>query len=227
MNLYGLVCHTRCHIRSLQDCRGTEFVNVTTTAAAMFQIIAGHQRSITKRACGLEICVHVRQHGLDHLEFRNGCAELLSGRRMVERQIYAALRTPERRKGQKRSFYVQTAHNHTDTAVFCTNQILRRNTAVLENQLTGGTSSPTHLCQFLSYREAGKVLFDDKRRDAMCAATRIGLCVDEGNICDGAIGDENLVAVEHVAVTVAPRSGSHAAEGIGPCFRLSQCQRAH
>ena len=96
----------------------------------------------------------------------------------------------------------------------------------LNTSSPGRAAAQPHLDELLRHREAGKALFHDERRDAVRTAFGARLGVDQDHVGDRTVGDEQLAAVEHVVVAIAPCRGAHAAERVGAGARLGEAERA-
>ena len=89
----------------------------------------------------------------------------------------------------------------------------------MEGQLTGTRTVNAHLAERLRLHEAVHALVEHEGQDLAVALARAVLLVefrvDHGHVGVGTVGDERLLTVEDVPVTVAHHVGLHAPERVG------------
>ena len=96
-------------------------------------------------------------------------------------------------------------------ALLRSEQVLRRQPHVLEEQLGGVGGIHAELLELAAAAEAGRVVgFHHHQRDALGARARIGLGDHDDQVGVLAVGDEGLRAIEHVAVAGLFRRRAHA-----------------
>ncbi len=97
---------------------------------------------------------------------------------------------------------------------------------LLEDKLGGGAAADTHLLLLLADAEARVGLLDDEGADALGAEALVGHGDDDEHVGVGAVGDENLAAVEHPVVTVLDGDGLLAG-GVGTGVGLGETEGAN
>ena len=125
------------------------------------------------------------------------------------RHIHAGLHDAERTRGQHRALVVEARHQHIDAAADFTEHVLFRHLAVFEHQFAGVGAAHAELVELLCGGKSFHALFDDESSDAARARRRIGLGVDHERLCDRAVGDPHLAAVDNVAVALLVGAGRH------------------
>ena len=97
-------------------------------------------------------------------------------------------------------------------------ELLPAHPHVGEEQLAGGGGVQPHLPERLGLIETGRSLVQHEREHLAIADRRVGsvveLGVEDDGVGVGAVGDERLVAVEDVLVTVPPGGRLHPAQGV-------------
>ena len=94
-----------------------------------------------------------------------------------------------------------------------------------KNSSPVGRGVEAHLAERLALREAGHAGVEDEGEDLAVAGRRravVELGVDDDGVGVRTVGDERLLAVEHVAVAVAAHRRLHAAERVRPGAGLGE-----
>ena len=86
--------------------------------------------------------------------------------RVVDGKLQCPFRNAETERRDHRAFKIEPAHHDGHTAIFAANQVLRRYPAVFEHELGSLAAAIAHFGQLLCDLESGKILFDDKGRNA-------------------------------------------------------------
>src|SRR5262249_57223349 len=96
-------------------------------------------------------------------------------------------------------------------AFLATEQVLRRQLYLLEEQFGGVRGIEPELLKLAAAAKAGRILgFHHHQRHALGPRARIGLRNDDDQVGVLAVGDEGLRAVEHIAVARLLRRRAHA-----------------
>jgi len=97
------------------------------------------------------------------------------GRGVLDAQLEATVRHPDGGGCEERPLEVETRHHHRDTVVHVTDDVLGRDAAVVEQQLTRLAAAEAHLHKLLRGGEAGRVAVDHEGRDPVGAGVAVGL----------------------------------------------------
>ncbi len=99
-------------------------------------------------------------------------------------------------------------------------EVGRRHAHIVEEQFRGVAGLLAHLVQVASALETvGVVGLDEQQRDALGARGRVGLAHHADQVGGLAVGDEGLLAADHIAVAVLLGGGAHALQvGAGARF---------
>ena len=162
--------------------------------------------------CHLELCV---------LELCYAATELFTLFGVFYGFVHSSLCYAESLSRYAYASAVEGLHRNGKTLALLSEQVLFRYTAVFEDKLCRRRAAYTHLLLFLADREAGRTLLDDEGRYAFVAKRLVGHRKNNVYVGIYGIGDENLVAVEHVLVAVEySRCLLHG----GVCARIRLCQ---
>src|SRR5207248_478148 len=116
---------------------------------------------------------------------------------------------------------VEDAHRDPEALALLTEEIRRRNAAVVEEDLPGRRALDPHLRLDPANLETRRIRLDDERRDPGVAGRRIRLREDGVDLGHAGVRDEPLRAVQDVLVAVAARLRAHRGR-VGARARLRQ-----
>ena len=152
---------------------------------------------------------------------RDQARRLESGRHLREREVIALLMStlPHQRArlvdGRLRDAKrltrdpdppgVEGPHRDHEALPLAAETVGRRDANVLEHELAGRRAVQAHLLEDLADFDSGRLRRDQERGDAGGLLIRSGPREDHIDAGLADVGDEDLGAVEHVAVAVAPR----------------------
>ena len=120
----------------------------------------------------------------------------------IDRRLADAERLP----GDPDPPRIQRPHGDGEALPLRTEAVGLRHVDVLEDQLAGRRAVEAHLAKDLAHANASRIRRDQERGHSGCILVRPGPREDDVKTRVPDVGDENLGAVEHVAVAVAPRS---------------------
>ena len=161
---------------------------------------------IEQRARRLEIGRHVSQLELGVLELGNGFAELLALLHIDYRLIKAALRPAQRAGADVQPAAIEPGHGKLEAVTFLAHAVGNRHAGILEHDLRSRRCVPAQLAFGCAERDARRVLFDDKARNALGAAVA-GSHHDDVDVIISAAGNELLGAVQHIVIAFETRGG--------------------
>jgi hypothetical protein len=105
-----------------------------------------------------------------------GCVELLALAHVGQGEVERRLHQPDRAATQHQALGVQAAHQHPDAVVELTEDVLRRDLAILEHQLAGVAAAHAELVELLRGGKALHALLDDEGGHALASPARCWRC---------------------------------------------------
>ena len=125
----------------------------------------------------------------------------------------------------------QALHQRDEPAARLAEQVGGRHLDVGEEQLRGVLRVHAELVQVPAAGEAGNAPLHHEQADPAVVRVRVGACHHDHDVGQLPVGDERLLAVQHVAVPVANRRGADALQvtartGLGHRDRRDQLARA-
>src|SRR5689334_11372786 len=115
--------------------------------------------------------------------------------RVLQRVVRRALREPEALSPDPGPRAIEDPHRDPEALALLAEQVVRRDAAVVEEQLAGRRPLDPHLRLDPADFEAWRVRLDDERRDTGVAGGRVGLREDDVEPGDAGVRDEPLGAV--------------------------------
>src|SRR5438105_39494 len=204
-DLHRVGRHLHRDVRAEQLCHRGDLRQLRPVRALVDQLPALVEQAARRFALRL----HVGQHRRDELVLRDRHAHGLARLRVLERVVRRALREAEALRADPGPRAVEDLHRDPEAFALLAEQVVRRDAAVVEEDLARGRALDSHLRLDPPDLEPGRVRFDHERGDTGMAGLGIGLCEDDVEACDAGVRDEALRAVEDVIVALAPRLAAH------------------
>ena len=187
--------------------------------------ILGESSTIDEKLRSFNLRLHVSQLELRILELGNRTAELLSFLDVFHRLLESAFGNAESLSGNADTAAVERVHGNLEALALFAEQILLRNDAVLENQLSRGGTADAHLLFLGADAEAREILLHNESGDSARTLGLVGHGKNDVGVSLAAVRDEDLAAVEDIVVALQ-NSLRLLAGSIRARVRLSQAERA-
>ncbi len=162
--------------------------------------VAGGRHGIDIGPRGIHRHIHVGKLSLHQLELADRLPELLALMEIGDDDIEASGHDPERSGRKHDPLIIEAGHKHLDALTHAAKHVFLRHLAIREDEFRRVRSAHAELVELLAGREAGKCLFHQESGDAARSGCRIGLGVDDQDICVRAVGDPHLAAVQDITV---------------------------
>ena len=189
-----------------------------------------HGSGVDQELSSLHPGVHLGQLELGVLELGDTLTELDTLLGVLDGLLHGALAQTQSLRGDTDTAAVQSLHGDLEALTLLAQHTVLGDDAVLENQVTGGAATDTHLLLVLTLREAGVGLFHHEGGDLLHGtATLVGGLTGDGDDDEGishvAVGDEALGAVEDVVLAgLVQYSGGLLALCVGTGAGLGQAE---
>ena len=141
-------------------------------------------------------------------------AERLSLAHVGQSSVQGGLRSTKRAGSDVQTPTIEAGHRICETETLLSQQICRRNAAIVQLDLPGRLAAPAHLVLESAETEAVCAVFDDHGGDAF-GAIIAGSAHDDVGVGIAAAGDEGLGSGEGIAF-VRPRRAGLERRGVGP-----------
>ena len=151
----------------------------------------------------------------------DGRAELLALLRVGERPLEGALGDPQGLGGYADAAAVQGLHGDLEPLSLLPQQVRARNAHVVKGEGSRGTASDPHLVLVSENGHAGRSQIDDESGDALVLEAPVAGGKQDACPQAGAVGDEDLGAVDDELIAFPPVGRRHARR-IAPCVRLGE-----
>ena len=164
--------------------------------------------------------LHVSQLLLHQLSLRQRAAELQTIQGVLTGGVPAELGSAERAPGDTVASRVQAGERAFQTG-YVRQHVLFRYKHVVHHDLAGDGGTQTNLALDGRRAQAFPAFFQNEAANHVI----IGLCPNNENVSDRAVGDPHLGALEQVTTFGAACTGNHGAR-IGAVVRLGQAEAA-
>ncbi len=145
---------------------------------------------------------HIGQHPLKALIRDDRPSELNTLAGVSDRRFEGALGDPDRLRSYSGARRIEGFHCDHEAHTLFRDKILSRNSAILEDKLTGCTGTNSHFILFFAVGKSGGAVLDDKSRCSARAACWVCKGDDGVNFCLAAVCYPLFGAVENVFVAV-------------------------
>ncbi len=203
---------------NLHSCLGCEEFCHCGVGAVGYAVIFLVVCRTTKQTGSLDLGLEV-----SHLELADAATELFTFLGIFYCLVHSALGDAESLASDTDTTSVEGLHGKTEAFAELTELTVLGDAAVFEDKFGSGRATDTHLLLFLSNREARVSLLDDESADTFGAKTLVGHSDDDEHVGVGAVGDENLAAIEHPVVAILD-SHSLLTCGVGTGVRLCEAK---
>ncbi len=218
MNLHALIADPARHLARIQ-LRHRRF------ARHLHPRILHLRRAHRQQPRRVQLCRHRRQLELDRLKLTDRLAELPPFGRILHRRIQRPTRNPQAQRRNRDPSAIQHPHRILEALTLHPHQVLRRNQAVLKDQLRRIARPQPQLVFLLAALESRRPPLDHKPRDP---PTRALLAIrhrqHQRAIRIAAVGNKDLPTVQHPALTPPHRRRPHPGR-VRPRPRLGQPPR--
>src|SRR5712692_11470932 len=169
--------------------------------------------------------LHIRQHPLNSLKLADSFPKSAALLGVLHGFFQRALRQSHGERTDANAPAVERTERNLQSLPFFAKATLRRNFAIVQNNLYGGRRKLAHLFFVPTNAEALEARFDQKSRNALPARFRIGLRKNDEDAGDAAVGHPSLRAVQPVAAVALHRARLNSRR-IGAGLWLGQAKRA-
>ena len=174
--------------------------------------------------------LHLGQLELGVLESGDAAAELLALLDVSDGLLQSALSDAQSLGSDTDTAAVQSSHSQLEALAAHAQHTILRDTAILEDQLTGGRTTDAHLILSLADGEARIGALNDEGRAqlggaALLIQNAVGDSDDDKDISETGVGDEDLGAIQNPAVILFLGNGLLTL-CIGTSARLGQAESA-
>eukprot|EP01137_Pigoraptor_chileana_P034226 Opistho-2@26445 len=176
--------------------------------------------AIEERASDDKFCLHLgKLEAVDLERVDRGTKSLALGN-ILAGGLKQTLRGRMRKNGNNKTLLGKLLHEVNKSAVFLSNDVGDRDADVVKEELARVLCFEAKLVELAALCESLAIGLHHDEAGALGALCGIRLAHDDDVICHCTVGDERLLAVDHIVVAIAHRRGLHSLE-IASSTRLS------